>query len=463
MAIRTNPLVSAAVVASAAAIAVATPALAPSAQLPSPHALEAAKVQLTTFADVLALTPLQYSDTFFNGWGYAVSLKALPSFDWAVSYVPTRCNYNCTVNGVSGVGYMIADALINGNGKPDPILWNVSAVNYFFEVGTGPGALYLLDKPFGDPNSPMYNPAVAGFIAQAFNGLGNGLVTATAYVTVLNAIATLAANVPGVGPYIYGGIQAILGYPGYPPGASGLLEYVTNVIAGGGVNPIPVPKAASGSSAASTLVADSVPAPAVALSTAAAVDTPNEATTPIDTKNSTPAVAEVKDSTPAVAEVKDSTPAVADVKDSTPAATEVKDSTPAVAEVKDSTPTASDVITSAPVAEAPSVSVPAPEVKFVEAPDAKPSTPAAVSAPEVPSTHDLKNLEKEAAEAESSSAGTASEPKSGASDSKAGGSDAKAGASEATSGASEAAKGAADAKAGGSDAGSSTGAGDSAT
>ena len=442
MAIRTNPLVSAAVVASAAAIAVATPALAPSAQLPSPHALEAAKVQLTTFADVLALTPLQYSDTFFNGWGYAVSLKALPSFDWAVSYVPTRCNYNCTVNGVSGVGYMIADALINGNGKPDPILWNVSAVNYFFEVGTGPGALYLLDKPFGDPNSPMYNPAVAGFIAQAFNGLGNGLVTATAYVTVLNAIATLAANVPGVGPYIYGGIQAILGYPGYPPGASGLLEYVTNVIAGGGVNPIPVPKAASGSSAASTLVADSVPAPAVALSTAAAVDTPNEATTPIDTKNSTPAVAEVKDSTPAVAEVKDSTPAVADVKDSTP--------------------TASDVITSAPVAEAPSVSVPAPEVKFVEAPDAKPSTPAAVSAPEVPSKQDLKNLEKEAAEAESSSAGTASEPKSGASDSKAGGSDAKAGASEATSGASEAAKGAADAKAGGSDAGSSTGAGDSA-
>ena len=446
MATRTNPLVSAAVLASAAAIAVATPALAPSVQLPTPHALAAAKVQLTTFADLLSITATDYDTVLFQGYGQAISPNQDPDFDWAAAYVSpfTACDFNCTRNGPSGIAYVILDALINGNGTGyAPVYdaqgnaiagyptWNVSAVNYFFEGGLGPGVEYLVVQPFGDPTSPQYNPTVAGIITQAFQGAA--FVTFL-YTTALQTVAALALQVPVVGQYIYGGIQAYLGANGYPQGLSGILEYVTQVVAGGGTNPIPPPPAGSGASVA-TLAAAAVPA------AAAGVEAPKV----VAPAESAPATGPAKVS--AATSIPESTPA-ADVKVSAPAVSEPKVSAPAVSEPKDSIP-APEV---KPVVEAPSV------------PDVTPSTPVADSTPAP-----VKDLGKEIAKAESSSTSTASESKADASDAKSGGSDAKtdvsdvkvstpaagSSASESTSGASEAKAGASEDKSGGSDAGSS--------
>ncbi len=481
MATRTNPLVSAAVLASAAAIAVATPAIAPSVQLPSPHALQAAKVQLATFSDLLSVSATDWSNVFFGGYGEAISPNQDPDFDWAAAYVSpfTRCNFNCTVSGPSGIGYLALDALIDGNGSGyAPVLkdptkpyndttnpyvggyptWSVSAVNYYFEGGPGPGTAYLVASPFGNPKSPLYNPTVAGLIMQVFQGLP---VLTNYYVAGLDAIAKLAKQVPTVGPYIYGAINAYLGPQtadpqfgdwGYAAGLSGILRYVSDVVTTGG-NPYPpygpTPPAASGSAASvATLAAAAVPAAASAVA-APKVETVAE---------SAPAARAAKDTAPAVSEVEVSAPADSAPADSSPAVSapvvSKPESAPEVGEAKASAPAAVDT---------PPVSTP--EVKAAEepsVPEVKPSTPAADSAPEAGelSSRELKNLEKETAKAESSSADTASESKSGVSDSKAGGSDAKAGASEAPAGASEAV--ASDAKAGGSDAGSGTDAGDSA-
>ena len=62
MATRTKSLVSAATLASAAAVAVAGTAIVPSLNLPTPHAPSAAKVQLATFADVLSVPAVEWTD-----------------------------------------------------------------------------------------------------------------------------------------------------------------------------------------------------------------------------------------------------------------------------------------------------------------------------------------------------------------------------------------------------------------
>ncbi len=470
MATRTNPLVSAAVLASAAAIAVASPAIMPSVHLPSPHALAAAKVQLTTFADVLSITAADYSETLFNGWGEAISPNQDLNIDWAAQFVGQnlRCDFSCKVNGPSGVVYMVLDALINGNGagianvggilqnpnlpyQPDPSKpkynpyttppWGVSSVNYFFEGGAGPGAQYLLSQPFGDPSSPLYNPTVATVINQVFQGADNVTVF---YVDALNSISLLAAQIPAVGQYVYGGIQAYLGASGYPQGLSGILKYVIDVVANGGANPIPVPVTGSGASVA-TLAAAAAPAAPAPVAEAPKVEAAPESAA----KVSAPAVSEAKVSAPADTKP-EAAPAVS--------AVEVSDSKP---EVKVSAPAAVDT-PSAPA------STSAPEVKVPEAPaveDVKPSTPVADSVPEAPkvSTTDLDKeiakAEKEIAKAENAEASSASSA-GGASESKATASDAKASKSEATSGASEAKAGASDA--GSSEAGSAKDSGDSA-
>ena len=278
MATRTSPLVSAAVLASAAAIAVATPAIAPSVHLPSPHLLEAAKVQLTTFADVLTITPTDYSNIYFNGYGQAISYKADASFDWAAPYISTKrfCDYSCQRSGVSGLAYVVLDALINGNGTgyanvpKDPSkpynpntnpydkghdTWSVGALNYEFEGGFSPALEYVVLKPFADPTSKMYNQAVAQAIATAFQGTQN---VSNIYLTTLNTIAFAALKVPLVGTYVYGSIQAYLGTNGYQPGLSGVLKYAVDVAANGGKSPIPLPVTGSGASVA-TLAAAAAP------------------------------------------------------------------------------------------------------------------------------------------------------------------------------------------------------------
>jgi hypothetical protein len=461
MATRTNPLVSAAVLASAAAIAVATPAIMPSVQVPSPHALQAAQVQLATFADLLSITALDYDTILFNGYGEAISPNQDTNFDPLAPYVGpfTGCDFNCTVPGVSGVLYVVLDALFNGNdtgyapvledpSKPyneqtNPYVggyptWSVGPVNYLFEGGWGSGLQALVTQPFVDPTNSLYNPTVAGLIAQAFQGVGPNLTNL--YVTALQTISVLALQLPGVGQYAYGGIQAYLGYPGYPQGLSGILKYVTEVIAGGGVNPIPTPVFEGAAASVATLAA----APAAAASVEA------------------PKVAAPAESAPATGLAKVNPAAAGDVKVSAPADTKVE-SAPAVSEVKVSVPDVSESKVSAPAAvDTPSVS--APEDKPVVAPSVPEVTP---SAPAVGTTP-VKDLGKEIAKAEAAVAAV-SEPKADVSDSKSGGSDAKVSTPEATSSIADATPAgpevkadASDAKAGGSDAASTKDAGDGA-
>ena len=473
MATRTNPLVSAAVLASTAAIAVATPAIAPSVQLPSPHALQAAKVQLTTFSDLLSITATDWSNVLFGGYGEAISPNQDPNFDWAAAYISpfTRCDFSCKVNGPSGIAYLALDALLNGNGtgyapvydsKGDPIAgyptWSVSSVNYFFEGGPGPGTAYLVAQPFGDPKSPLYNPAVASIITQAFNGLAN---VTTFYVAGLTTLATLAKQIPAIGPYIYGAINAYLGPQtsdpkfgdwGYAAGLSGILRYVTDVITTGG-NPLP-PYGPQTSSAAATLAAAAALAPA-----ASVVEAPKAEAAPASrsAKDAAPAP-EVKVSAPADTKA-DNAPAVAEVKVSAPV-----ESKPVVTEVKDSAP----AVDTAPA------NKPAVEVKVPEAPSVPDVAPSAPAAPEAtgPSSQEIKNIEKEIAKTEkeiakadatssASTAGSAGGSSAGVSESNA----VSSGASEATSGASAASSGpSSEAKTGASSdaAGSATDSGDSA-
>ena len=277
MATQIRPLLmTGAAFASAAAIVAATPAIMPSMAAPAPLALSAAQaeVQLATFSDLLSITPEDWNYYFFDGWGQAISPNQDPDVDWFAQFLDpfSRCDFNCQVNGPSGVAYLALDALLNGNGygidyvngelehpskpdQPDPDQpdynpyvippWGVSSVNYFFEAGAGSGVQYLLTQPFGDPASPLYNPDIAGLIYQVFQGSFNVTI---ATVTVLDTISKLAlANVPVLGPYIYGGIQAALGVYtsdeffgdwGYFAGLSGVLRYSLDVVLSGG-NPLP--------------------------------------------------------------------------------------------------------------------------------------------------------------------------------------------------------------------------------
>ena len=277
MATQIRPLLmTGAAFASAAAIVAATPAIMPNVTAPAPLALSAAQaeVQLATFSDLLSITPEDWNYYLFQGWGQAISPNQNPDVDWFAQFLDpfSRCDFNCQVNGPSGVAYLALDALLNGNGygidyvngeledpskpyQPDPDKpdynpyvippWGVSSVNYFFEAGAGSGVQYLLTQPFGDPASPLYNPDIAGLIYQVFQGSFNVTI---ATVTVLDTISKLAlANVPVLGPYIYGGIQAALGVYtsdeffgdwGYFAGLSGVLRYSLDVVLSGG-NPLP--------------------------------------------------------------------------------------------------------------------------------------------------------------------------------------------------------------------------------
>lgn len=307
MATRTKPLIASAALATAAAVVIATPAVAPAVSAPIPPALASAQIELATFSDLLSITPEDWNNALFSGWGFALSPDQIDDFDWANAYLNpfVNCNFDCAVNGPSGVAYLALDALINGNGEgigtvngvledpskpyqPDPDKpdynpyviqpWGISAVNYFFEGGLGPGATYLAVQPFGNPVSPLYNPALAQALALA----GQGLPALTVLLIAgLDTVSKLAVNVPLVGPYIYGAIQAALGPNssdeffgdwGYVAGLSGVLRYVTDVILTGG-NPYPPygpPVNDPAESAASTLVS------AAAVSADAGLEAPAE-------------------------------------------------------------------------------------------------------------------------------------------------------------------------------------------
>lgn len=318
-------LASGAALLSAAAIVAATPALAPTPS-PSPTALSSANYQLAAFADVLRITPNDLVNTYYQGWGGAVGS---PSDTAMVDPMASTCGGNCYVNGLSGVAYLIEDALINGNGLgpayvqggPGIPPWGVSAVNYFYEsapaYGVSGGIQYLVQTGVAQDN-----PVLAALITLAFGG---PTIVSVAYTSALALVATAVSTVPIVGPIIAGGINSYLyGYPSDNPvvqqGIPGLIAYVSNLLTGGiplvttpasAASTAPAPAAASRNAveaAAETVVAPAVSAASTAVSSvtrglgaraAAAVSAPESAAAP---RPAAAAVAPVAESTPAASE-----------------------------------------------------------------------------------------------------------------------------------------------------------------
>lgn len=378
MATRTKPLITAAALATAAAIAVASPAIAPN-LTPTPNALSAAQVELTTFADLLSITPAEWNDYFYLGWGGAIGQINVDPQTIENDYWIPQCNYDCLLPGVSGLAYLGLDALINGNGagienvsgiledptKPynaetNPYVvepWGTSALNYYFEGGLSTFAQYILQQPFA-PGAPLANQQIFDAIKLAFQ-VGSGNLWLTAYVNTLSAIAQLAEPIPVVGEYLYRGIGSYLGSAfanidsvydySYYAGWSGVFRYVGGVIttplaitegplAGvtlpfGNPNPYPLPApepaapaaalSSSVAAAKSVSVDTGTAAPVVEAEVAApkAGETPSADSTPDD---STPAAGGSSEGT--------STEAASDttVPDTTVPDTKPADTTPAV-------------------------------------------------------------------------------------------------------------------------------------
>ena len=266
MATRTKPLITAAALATAAAIAVASPAIAPN-LTPTPNALSAAQVELTTFADLLSITPAEWNDYFYLGWGGAIGQINVDPQTIENDYWIPQCNYDCLLPGVSGLAYLGLDALINGNGAgidnvagvPNPNYnpkfpegpgnyqylqpgqpgyvapWGTSALNYYFEGGLSTFAQYILQQPFA-PGAPLANQQIFDAIKLAFQ-VGSGNLWLTAYVNTLSAIAQLAEPISeylyrGIGSYLgsaFANIDSVYDYS-YYAGWSGVFRYVGGVI-----------------------------------------------------------------------------------------------------------------------------------------------------------------------------------------------------------------------------------------
>ncbi|HQC78380.1 MAG TPA: hypothetical protein PLH92_16875 [Mycobacterium sp.] len=346
MATRNKPLMSAVALASAAAVAVATPAIAPSiTNTITPPALSTAKVNLANFADLMSITAADWNYTYFNGWGGAIGPINVDPETVENDYWLPNCNYDCTIPGVSGIGYLALDALINGNGQGinDASNWGVSAVNYMFEGGFITGVQYIVQKPFLTEGSPLYNPAIANLIALAFQG---EYALTTIYVTALSTVAQLASTVPYIGEYLYRGIGSYIGPAfqtvdsvydySYYAGISGILRYIGGVITtGGNPNPYPLLQEAAAPAAAK------VPA----VTAASAVETAVRAVsgTPAATAEATPAEA-VK--VEAVSTETTATPAESASSTAT-AATESAATTAVEATPADAAGTVADAVTTA--------------------------------------------------------------------------------------------------------------------
>lgn len=301
MATQTRPFLTRGVaLASAAAIAVATPAIAPN-LTPPPTAVSAAEVDLANFADLLSITAADWNNYFFVGWGGAIGSINVDPETTESDYWAPQCDYDCLLPGIPGVTYLALDALINGNGAgiqnvngiPNPSYnpalpegpgnyqylqpgepgyvapWGTSAVNYFYEAGLSTGIQYILQKPFA-PGAPLANEQIFNAIKLAFQ-IGSGNLWITAYLNTLSAIAVLAEPIPVIGPYLFRGIGSYIGpafatidtiydYNAYA-GIPGVLRYIGGVITTGG-NPNPYPTTPVESTAA--VSAASVATPVVA-------------------------------------------------------------------------------------------------------------------------------------------------------------------------------------------------------
>ena len=368
MATRTTPLVSAATLASAAAIAVAGTAIAPSFNLPTPHALSAAKVQLATFTDVLSIPAVEWTNVLFSNTGYGGRLSETnygpewakpqdlflqPGYvnPWAVNCTNSNGNGSCFNSGITGVAYLFSDALINGQGLgwDNRDQWSLGVPTYLFEPGfvyvigggSSPGlqfvqggwsatAWFLLQGTVGQAIPELTVP-----IAAAFIGEYNVSVFYNLALTV--AAGVIGTSVPVVGPLVGNTILAYLGdleTPDSDPadptfyqyGLSGALNYWINVLNGSE----PLSAAATLAAAATPAVAAASVATPEAPESAPAADAPESAPA-ADAPESTPA-GDAPESTPA-ADAPESTPAVETPAAETPAVS-VPENTPAVTETE---------------------------------------------------------------------------------------------------------------------------------
>lgn len=407
MATRTSPLVSAATLASVAAIAVATPAIMPSMNTLSPHALAAAKVQLTTMTDVLSIPAAVWTDILFSNtsWGGTLGPDTYgPEFaqpqdvflqggyvnPWA-----SACDNRCTNSGISGVGYLFLDALVNGDGKgyANSDDWSIGLVNYLFE----PNSVFIL----GGGSSPYLQYVSEGWSAAAWyilqGTLGNAIPDLTVPIAAafwgptnvsvfynlgLTVVALGLANVPVVGGVAANSILAYLGdlqtpesTPNdpiyYQYGLSGALNYWLNLA--NGSEPWPAASTTAAAAAATAAVAPAEttatdsPATDSASGTTPAVDTPaSEGTKPATADDEQPA-ATVVDSTTATTPVESTTTPAAE--ETAPVASEPESTPTATVEESTTTPTAEET---APVASEPE------------------STPAATEEPSAPSVAETK-------------------------------------------------------------------------
>jgi hypothetical protein len=278
--------------ASAAAIAAATPAIMPTLDVPT-HALATAEVQLATFADVMSVPAGVWSDVLFSNqlWGYQLSGGTYGPA-WAApqtvflqpGYVNPWagfCDNSCAKGGITGVAYLFLDALINGNGLgyDNSEQWSIGFVNYLLEpiaafaIGGGSAPFIEITNP-GLSAATWY--ALQGTIGQAFPELTVPIAAlywgpnnlSVAYNLVLSVVALGLSAVPVIGPFLGNSVLAYLGdlqIPGtvqpdelyYQFGLSGTLNYWIDIATGAAPFPtgtVP-PQASPDAAAAVTSVA----------------------------------------------------------------------------------------------------------------------------------------------------------------------------------------------------------------
>ena len=349
MASQTRPLLmTGAALASAAALVVATPAITPALNQASITVANGG-YNLATFSDIFTIPSGEWIASYFQGYGGIVGPNnPLPLEPWA-----SGCDGSCFIAGWSGVSYLALDALINGNGEgwENNEDWGVGAVNYFFEgavpyglAGLGAGIEYILQESIG-----AANPALGVLITLAFAGLQ---VVTVVYDNAIQLLGDAALNLPVIGDYVYGALNAYLGparldpnFQLYTDGLTGILNYAIDLLTGN-APPSPAPTAESAAALAAA------PAAAVAALSGRAATPVVEANVPVAAETAAPSAADAVET--AAAETESAPAGSAD------AATEAvtgEAATETAAETTEAAP-AVDSPVDAPAAESPAIESP---------------------------------------------------------------------------------------------------------
>jgi hypothetical protein len=202
-----KPFITAGVALTSAAMIVAgTPALLSSmdaktvaASAPTPTKLSQAKYDLTTLQSVLALTPADYQNAYFNGWGPFVT--SANSYGFGDGTAP---------DGLGGVFYLVADNLAWDGVTPDPA---PNLVNYYFELGAGP-AFYIAAQQIGPPVSTVVDLVDNLYVAPTL--ITQAVLSAAAPLPLFGAAANAYLN----------------GFNGGNAGGAGVIAYAANNVIG---------------------------------------------------------------------------------------------------------------------------------------------------------------------------------------------------------------------------------------